>query len=136
MFKKIGLWFTMNAILPILVPVLFLAGGQWLSDGTFPLKDLFFQLTDSGFYIFSAATLVFSLYEEYDVCKRCISILMQTFLVLMMLVTLTMFYQIQNNSADYVNEHYKQFFITWFMTALLAGIVKYKILNYKRQLRI
>lgn len=61
---------------------------------------------------------------------------MQTMLVILMIATLGMFYKIQNGSEDYVNSHYLQFFIVWFMTAIAAGIVKYRILNYKKRLAI
>lgn len=136
MFKRILLWFTVNALLPVLVPVVFLATLSWFKDGTFPIMKLFYLLIDSGFYIFSAATLVFSLYEEYDICKRCIGLVMQTVLVLLLIMTLGMFYQIQNNSADYVNAHHLQFYVVWIMTAFSAAIVKYRILDYKKKLRI
>lgn len=131
--KNIILWFLVNAFLPIISPALFLAVIAWFSDGTFPFMDIFLKLIDGGFYIFSAAALVFSLYEEYNICEKCIGLLMQTSLVIMLVVTLGMFYVIHKESVDYVNQHHTQFYITWFMTAALAGIGKYKILRYKKQ---
>ena len=136
MVVKIVAWFLVNAVLPIMVPVLFLAIVVWFGDGTFPVKRLFFELVDSGFYIFSAATLIFSLYEDYGICEKCIKPLMQTILVLLMLATLFMFYKIQIETDDYVNSHHLQFYIIWLATAFFAGIVKYKILRYKEQLAL
>lgn len=136
MVVKIVAWFLVNAVLPIMVPVLFLAIVVWFGDGTFPVKRLFFELVDSGFYIFSAATLIFSLYEDYSICEKCIKPLMQTVLVLLMIATLFMFYKIQVETADYVNSHQLQFYIIWMATAVFAGIVKFKILRYKEQLAL
>lgn len=131
MFAKIVTWFLVNALLPIIVPVLFLASMAWLEDGNFPFATLFLDLVNSGFYMFSAATLVFSLYEEYGICEKCIKPIMQTVLVLLMLATLFMFYKNQKETADYVNSHQLQFYTIWGFTALFAGIVKYRILKYK-----
>lgn len=134
MFKKILSWFLVNAFLPIVSPVLFLAIVAWFSEGTFPIVDLFFNLIDNGFYIFSAATLIFSLYEEYSICEKCIGIVMQTCLVLMLIVTLGMFYMIHKETVYYVNQHHTQFYLTWLMTAIFAGVGKYRILRYKKRL--
>lgn len=134
MFKNITSWFLVNAFLPIMSPVLFLAGIKWLGDGTLPVVELFFNLIDEGFYIFSAAGLVFSLYEEYDICKRCIGPIMQTFLVLFLLITFGMFHVMQNKSEDYVSQHHIQFYVIWFLTALCACCAKYNILNYKKKI--
>ena len=136
MIKKLLLWLIVNAILPIFVPVLFLATVVWISNGKFPCYDLFFDLINSGFYIFSALTLVFSLYEDFNICQRCIGLLMQTFLVVLMFLTLAMFYQMYNNSSEYISKHQFQFYTVWGVTAIFAGIVKYKILRYKKQLAL
>ena len=138
MIKKLLLWFIVNAILPIFVPVLFLAACVWIrnSNGDFPFYDLFFDLINSGFYIFSALALVFSLYEDFNICQRCIGLLMLTFLVVLMFLTLAMFYQMHNNSSEYISEHQFQFYTVWGVTAIFAGIVKYKILRYKKQLAL
>lgn len=136
MFSKITAWFAVNALLPIIVPVLFLAIVSWFGDGTFPFVHLFIDLINSGFYIFSAATLIFSLYEEYRICEQCIKPGMQTILVLLMIASLFMFYKIQTATDSYVKGHQLQFYIVWGFTALFAGIVKYKILRYKKQLAL
>ena len=136
MFKQITLWFSVNALFPMAIPALFLAIVAWFSDGTFPLIKQFSLLIDSGFYIFSAASLVFSLYEEYDICEKCVGILMQTCVVLLMIATLGMFYKIQNESIDYIENHRTRFYIIWTMTALLSGIIKYKMIKYKNKLAI
>lgn len=133
-FKKILAWFLVNALLPIILPVLFLSVVKWFNNGTFPFIDLFFTLIGNGFYIFSAATLIFSLYEDYNICKKCIGIIMQTCLVVMLIITLWMFYMIQQETARYVSEHQIQFYITWLMTALFAGIGKYRIVKYKKRM--
>lgn len=133
MFKKLVIWFIVNAFLPIFVPVVFLASNVWLNDGMFPFFKLFNSLTDSGFYIFSALTLVFSIYEEYSICKKCIGIEMQTLLVILMFITLVMFMQIYNGQ-EYVIGHKSQFYIVWLATAMSAGFAKFKILNYKQKL--
>ncbi len=134
MFKNIVYWILANAFLPIISPVLFGAGIKWLDNRTFPFVELFFNLIDNGFYIFSAASLIFSLYEEYDICKRCISLIMQTILVLLLLIASGMFYIIYNKNEDYVSQHHMQFYLIWFLTALCACFVKYSILKYKKRM--
>lgn len=129
--KQLFLWFLVNALLPMIIPALFLAVVAWFGDGSFPFGEQFVILLNSGFYIFSASALVFSLYEEYGVFKQCVGPLMQIGLVLLLIATLGMFYQIQNESADYIKGHLSQFYIIWGMTALFAGIIKYKIIKYK-----
>lgn len=136
MFKQITFWFLANALFPMIIPAFFLAIVAWFSDGTFPFGKQFCLLIDSGFYIFSAASLVFSLYEEYNICEKCVGILMQTCVVLLMIATLGMFYKIQNESIDYIENHRIQFYIIWTMTALLSGIIKYKMIRYKNRLAI
>lgn len=136
MIKKIFLWLLVNAILPMAIPAFLLALVEWFITEEFPIRNIFIELLNSGFYIFSAATLIFSLYEEYDVCKKCIGLLMQSWLVVLIFVTLGMFYQIQNKDTSYLENHNLQFGITWFMTAISAGIVKYKIIKYKSKVRI
>lgn len=135
--KKILLWLTANAILPIVFPAFFLAIIAWIKDGTFPLIQLTLQLIQEGFYVFSALTLVFSLYEDYDLTKRCVTPIMQSWLVLMSVLTSLMFYVMrQDPSSEYMSKNLFQFFTIWLMTAISAIIVKFKILKLKKDLRI
>lgn len=132
MGKQITLWFLANAFLPIVVPALFLAVVAWFIDGSFPLKLLLEQLIKEGFYIFSALTLVFSLYEEYGLLKKCVGPLMQTWLVLMAIATLGMFYVMRKDATtNYVAAHQLQFYVIWITTAISAIVVKFKILRLK-----
>lgn len=136
MFKRIWYWILVNAILPIVIPALFLASINWLLDGSFPIRDLFSKLINDGFYIFSALTLMFSLYEDYDALKECVKPIMQTWLVLMAIATLAMFYQIQTRDNSYIDNHQFQFYLIWILTAISSIIVKYKILKRKQRLAI
>lgn len=132
MGKQIFLWFLVNALLPIAVPALFLAIVAWFIDGSFPFWLLMGQLIKEGFYIFSALTLVFSLYEEYGLFKQCVGPMMQIWLVLMAMATLGMFYIMrQNSTSNYIDAHQFQFYLIWCATALSAVIVKFKILRLK-----
>lgn len=132
MGKQITLWFLANALLPIVVPALFLAVVAWFIDGSFPLKLLLEQLIKEGFYIFSALTLVFSLYEEYGLLKKCVGPLMQTWLVLMAIATLGMFYVMRKDATtNYVAAHQLQFYVIWIATAISAIVIKFKILRLK-----
>lgn len=136
MTKQLFLWFLVNALLPMAIPALFLASIAWFKDGSFPVIILLNDFINNGFYIFSASALVFSLYEEYGMCTKCIGIGMQTWIVLLMIATLGMFYQIQSQDATYLNNHQIQFGVIWCMTAISAGIIKYRIIKYKRKLAI
>lgn len=134
--KQILLWFFVNAILPIVIPALFLAAVAWIADGSFPFIDLLQQLMKEGFYVFSAMTLVFSLYEEYDILKKCVKPLMQIWLVLVVIATLGMFYLMRRDtSAQYIETNQLQFYIIWAMTAISASIIKYKMLILKRNIK-
>lgn len=131
MFVRILVWFAVNAIFPIIIPVFFLAAVSWYNDGTFPFWKTFLDLINSGFYIFSASTLFFSLYEDYKEYNACIKPFIQTILVLMLIVSLFMFYKIHTGTKQYIEKHQLQFLITWLATAVFAVIAKYKILKYK-----
>ena len=132
--KQIALWFLVNTILPIIVPALFLAIIPWLRDGSFPFIPISVQLIKEGFYIFSALTLVFSLYEDYRILKMCVGPLLQTFIVLMAIATLIMFYIMrQGSSEEYMSHNLPQFCVIWAVTAILAIIVKFRGLKLKHK---
>lgn len=131
-WKRIGIWFLVNAILPILVPAFFLAVIPWLKDGSFPIFSLIGSLIKEGFYVFSALTLIFSLYEDYGLLKRCVSPLFQTWVVCMAIATSIMFYLMrQDTTAHYMAHNLFQFFVIWIVTVMLAIIIKYRILKLK-----
>lgn len=135
--KKILLWLIANAVLPIVFPAFFLAIVAWIKDGSFPLVQLTVQLIQEGFYVFSALTLVFSLYEDYDLTKRCVTPMMQSWLVFMSVLTSLMFYVMrQDPSAEYMSKNLFQFFTIWLLTAISAITVKYKILKLKSNLSV
>lgn len=135
--KKILLWLIANAVLPIVFPAFFLAIVAWIKDGSFPLVQLTVQLIQEGFYVFSALTLVFSLYEDYDLTKRCVTPMMQSWLVFMSVLTSLMFYVMrQDPSAEYMSKNLFQFFTIWILTAISAITVKYKILKLKSNLSV
>ena len=135
--KKILLWLIANAVLPIVFPAFFLAIVAWIKDGSFPLVHLTVQLIQEGFYVFSALTLVFSLYEDYDLTKRCVTPMMQSWLVFMSVLTSLMFYVMrQDPSAEYMSKNLFQFFTIWILTAISTITVKYKILKLKSNLSV
>lgn len=59
---------------------------------------------------------------------------MQTILVLLLIGTLGMFYKSIHKDASYVNSHHAQFYLIWTSTVVFAGIVKFKILDYKKKI--
>lgn len=135
--KKILLWLIANAVLPIVFPAFFLAIIAWIKDGSFPLIQLTVQLLQEGFYVFSALTLVFSLYEDYDLTKRCVTPIMQSWLVLMSVLTSLMFYVMrQDPASEYLSKNLFQFCSIWVATAISAIVVKYRILKLKKNLSI
>ena len=87
--------------------------------------------------MFSALTLVFSLYEDYDLTKRCVTPMMQSWLVFMSVLTSLMFYVMrQDPSAEYMSKNLFQFFTIWILTAISTITVKYKILKLKSNLSV
>ena len=135
--KKILLWLFANAVLPIVFRAFFLAIVAWIKDGSFPLIQLTVQLIQEGFYVFSALTLVFSLYEDYDLTKRCVTPIMQSWLGFMSVLTSLMFYVMrQDPASEYLSKNLFQFYSIWVATAISAIVVKYRILKLKRNLSI
>ena len=133
--KRIFLWLFANALLPIAFPAFFLAFLAWIKDGSFPLIDLTIQLIKEGFYVFSALTLVFSLYEDYDLTKRCITPMKQSWLGFMALLTSGMFYVMRQN-PEYLSNNLFQFYAIWVATVVSATVIKYQILKLKRRIAI
>lgn len=132
MSKRITLWLIVNAVLPILVPAFFLAFMQWIKEGSFPFFLTLVQLIKEGFYVFSALTLIFSLYEDYYLIKRCISPILQTWVVLMVISTSYQFYIMrQDPSSDYMSKNLFQFIVIWTSTVITAILIKYKLLKHK-----
>lgn len=133
MIRKLLRWFVANALLPILAPVLFMSIIYWFQDGSFPLSIVFLDLVKNGFYVFSALALIFSLIEDYpDLKMSGIGPLYGAFLMLLVVMTLYMFYLIQTKDSQYVSSHIPQFGIIWGLTALSAIYAKYKLIKYKR----
>lgn len=133
LWNRIGVWFLVNAILPILVPAFFLAVIPWLKDGSFPIFSLIMDLIKEGFYVFSALTLIFSLYEDYGLLKKVVNPLLQTWVVLMAIATSIMFYLMrQDATAHYMAHNLFQFSVIWICTVMLAVIIKYRMLKFKR----
>lgn len=132
-WKRITIWFIVNAILPILVPAFFLAIIPWFKDGSFPFFSLIVELIKEGFYVFSALTLILSLYEDYGILKKCVQPLLQSWVVLMTIATCIMFYLMRQDPTSHYMEHsLTQFFLIWLATATTAIIIKYKILKIKK----
>ena len=136
MKKKLTLWFIANALLPIAVPVLFLAGLTWFKNGTFPIWDITKSLVEHGFYIFSATALLFSLFEDYRSLKDCTTILDGVFIVLALAATCVMF-QLSYSDVSYMASHLLQFILVWLFSAIYATILKIRqikqTIKYRRQ---
>ena len=125
-------WGVANAILPIVVPILVLAGGDWLFADNINLSQSLKKLIYEGFYIFSAMTLVFSLFEDYSAFQHSIKPVAGMILMLPMMATCIIFYATEkNNGVDYFSNHLMQFFCMWGILALYATFIKYKILKFK-----
>lgn len=124
---KILRWLMVNAVMPMLVPVLFLAAVDWFKNGSFPFETYLHSLLYNGFYIFSATSLMFSLLEDYQEFKKCVGPIMVTFLVILTMITLGMFYTIQNNNPDYLVTHRFQFIFVWSVSAVYSIFIKFRI---------
>lgn len=133
MIRKLFRWFMANVMLPIFAPAFFMCIIYWFQDGSFPLWVVFLDLVKNGFYVFSALALIFSLLEDYPNLKMSgIGPLYGAFLMLLVVMTLYMFYLIQTKDSQYVSSHGIQFGIIWGLTALSAFYAKYKLIKYKR----
>ena len=133
MFYKLFRWFIANAMLPILAPVLFLCIIYWFQDGSFPIWTVFLDLVKNGFYVFSALSLIFSLLEDSPVLKVSgIGPLQGAGFMLLVVMTLYMFFLIQTKDSQYVSNHGLQFGVIWLFTAVSAFYAKYKLIKYKQ----
>lgn len=123
-----------NAVMPMLVPVFFLAVVDWFKDGSFPIWSYLQSLLYNGFYIFSATSLIFSLLEDYKEFKFCVGPGMVTALVILTMITLGMFYTIQSNNPGYLTTHSFQFILVWLISAAYSIYIKYCITYRKLKL--
>ncbi len=135
--KKLCRWFVANSLLPILAPVIFLCIVEWYRNDAFPFGEIFMELLWGGFYVFSALALIFSLIEDYHIFKMAgIGSLQGAFLMLLVILTLYIFYLIHTEDALYIQNHSFQFILIWLLSAVSATSIKYKILKYKEGVKI
>lgn len=132
MLSKLFRWFIANTLLPIFTPVFFMCMVGWFQDGTFLFGVIFIELVQNGFYIFSALALIFSLIEDFPVFKLAgIGFGYGVWLMVLIIMTLSMFYQIQTKDSGYIQSHVLQFVIVWCFSAISAIAAKYRIIKYK-----
>lgn len=130
--SKVFMWLLVNAIIPILIPVICIWGANWLfTRVTITFWNLFKNFMSQGYYIFSALTLICSLFEDYKILKYCINPLQ--FIVIGILLTLTMgmFYVHYINNL-YLKNHFLQFMLVWIALVTYAIYLKYRIVLYKK----
>lgn len=131
LFLTLARWVFANAILPILVPVLILVGGDWFFADHINVSESLTKLVYEGFYIFSAMTLVFSLFEDYAVFQAEVKPVAGMLMMLPMMGTCIIFYATEKNGVDYFSSHIFQFFCMWGALAIYATYLKYRIVSYK-----
>lgn len=132
MIRKLIRWFFANTLLPIFTPVLFLCIVEWFQDNSFSFWSTFLQLIWDGFYIFSALALIFSLIEDFPSFKMVgIGTGYGAMLMLLVILTLYIFYLIHTKDSQYVQGHSLQFGVIWLFSAVSAFSAKYKIIKYK-----
>lgn len=125
--KKVFWWLVANAVIPVLIPVVCIWGANWMfSFPNITFCDLFKNFMAQGYYIFSALTLICSLFEDYKALKYCIDPLQ--FIVIGILLTLTMgMFYLQYVNNQYLQSHYLQFMSVWVALVVYAIYLKYKI---------
>lgn len=126
-------WVFANAILPILVPVLILVGGDWFFADHINVSESLTKLVYEGFYIFSAMTLVFSLFEDYAIFQSVVKPLAGMLLMIPMLGTCIIFYATEKYGVSYFSSHIIQFLCMWVVLAIYSTFLKYRIVNYKQK---
>lgn len=135
MIKQIILWLIANAVLTILVPIIFLSGLTWFKEGNFPFVCILNNLILQGFYIFSAMALLCSLFEEYRLFKICTTAIDGIAITILILCTCGIFY-LTENDKEYVSKHCFQFYTVWLSSAVYASVIKWRLLKYKNTYRI
>ncbi len=131
--SKVLVWLLVNAIVPILIPVVCIWGADWFfresTTGFWDLcKDFMFQ----GYYVFSALTLICSLFEDYRAMRYCVNTWHSIIIGVLMTLTMGMFY-VQYINSCYLQSHYMQFMIVWGALVLYAILIKFQIVIYKRK---
>ena len=124
-------WLLANAIFPILIPVVVLVLGDCFFFSIFHVLDPIKKLLFEGFYIFSAMTLVFSLFEDFSTFQKAIKPLTAMFLMAPIFGTSIIFYASERKGLGYFEEHLSLFLIIWGLLVLYATYIKYKMIRFK-----
>ncbi len=129
---KVLIWLLVNAIVPVLVPVVCIWGTDWMfGDSTTSFWNQFMVFMAQGYYIFSALTLFCSLFEDYKFMKSCASPLGYISMGFFLAITMGMFYY-QYNNPLYLRSHYLQFFSLWLALVACAIYLKFQIVYIKK----
>lgn len=126
-------WFLANAVFPILIPILVLVAGDWFFADKIIVPELVQKLFYEGFYIFSAMTLMFSLFEDFKTFQEALKPLEAMILMVPMIGTCIIFYATERNGLTYFADHLIQFFSLWVALAFYATFIKTKIILYKQK---
>lgn len=126
-------WFLANAVFPIVIPILVLVAGDWFFADKIDIPVSAQKLLYEGFYIFSAMTLLFSLFEDYKAFQDSIKPVEAMILMIPMIGTCIIFYATERNGLTYFANHIIQFLSLWVVLALYAVFIKIKIIIYKQK---
>jgi hypothetical protein len=68
--KSLVVWYLINLILPIAVPVFFLWACSYPTGTSYSFYEIFMELLRNGFYIFTSTLLVVSIFQDSEVAKK------------------------------------------------------------------
>lgn len=130
------LWLVVNLFLPMLTPAIILyayALTQGNGDGLWTIIE---KLKDCGMFVFSAFTLTYSLFEDYDTAKRvvnpihyCMIFIAVIFLIFMFLQTNPLFEFYHETELSELSWLYWSIFT---LLVVLNTYLKFRILNNAR----
>ena len=133
MISRVFRWFIANSILGILVALFCFCTIDWFLTGKFEFIYTFKDFLWSGYFTFTAVTLIFSLVEDYPIfMKAKIGFASGVWLTILVISTMFFFYSDYKSHFQFIKEHSIQFAIIWFMSASSATLIKYRIISHQK----
>lgn len=133
MINRLFRWFIANSILGILVTLFCFCTIDWFLTGKFDFIYTFKDFLWSGCFTFTAVTLIFSLVEDYPIFKKAeIGFASGVWLTILIISTMFFFYSDYKSHFHFIKEHSIQFAIIWFLSAISATFIKYRLISNQR----
>lgn len=130
------LWLLANAIIPIGLPAFFLWSVKVLQgEKDVCFLNLFQQLLENGFYVFSSLALACSLLENLKEFNKTVHWVEASLITALILAIGFMFYQVEFVNKNYFIDNFSLFLCVWIALAAVSSEVKFRMI-YKNTCKI